>query len=274
MMGILVILGWAGHTSAALIAHHTFEDGSGTTATDSQGSHHGTLMEGGTPGVQGPTWTTGAPLGGSPSGGLSFDGLGDTAKGDSVKIPNAAAFDMTTNDEITVAAWVKYSAPAPHGLGWDRIVTKGIDSAWGLSRNDGLDAFFFYVHHPGGTQTEVYGTKPLADGKWHHVAGVFDGTKAYLYVDGQLDLSVNALSSDIAANTYDVGIGQEFEWGGHWAYWSGEIDEVRIYDDAQTQAQIQTWSGIPEPVTLCLLSLGGAMLGWRYRDRVSRRRPT
>lgn len=84
-----------------------------------------------------------------------------------------------------------------------------------------------------------------ADGKWHHVAGVFDGTKIYLYLDGALAGSASASGSFIyytqtpgmpiclggkAASSTDACVG---------AY-GGSLDEVRIWSVARTQSAIQS----------------------------------
>ena len=33
------------------------------------------------------------------------------------------------------------------------------------------------------------GTRNVKDGQWHHVAGIYDGTNMFIYVDGTLDAS-------------------------------------------------------------------------------------
>jgi len=78
------------------------------------------------------------------------------------------------------------------------------------------------------------------DGKWHHVAGVYDGTKLYLYVDGELDNSEYA-SGSIATNNYNVWIGAWIDPKGQIVgrEWNGLIDDVRIYSYALGEADIK-----------------------------------
>ena len=73
------------------VSEWTFNEGTGTTAYDSVGSNHGTL-------VNGPTWTTGLI-----DGALSFDGSDDI-----VSVPDSASLDFA--DAITMEAWVKFDS--------------------------------------------------------------------------------------------------------------------------------------------------------------------
>ncbi|MCA2620215.1 MAG: cadherin domain-containing protein, partial [Microcystis sp. M040S2] len=78
----------------------------------------------------------------------------------------------------------------------------------------------------------------LADGKWHHVAHVFGASVGgqQIYVDGQLVASGSRTISDF--NWQDkISIGYSADSG----YFKGEIDEVRVWNVAKTQAQIQTY---------------------------------
>jgi len=69
----------------------------------------------------------------------------------------------------------------------------------------------------------------VKDGRWHHVAGVYDGQKLYLYVDGKLDNSLQA-SGLISRNNHPVYIGENSEQKRR--VWKGLIDDVRIYSYA------------------------------------------
>ena len=90
-----------------------------------------------------------------------------------------------------------------------------------------------------GTPEGLQGTTNLNDGNWHHVAMVVSrsSSNAKLYVDGNLEASVN--SSVIAnniSNTSDLYIGVE---RGLSNFFNGKMDEIRIWNTARTQAEIQ-----------------------------------
>jgi len=92
----------------------------------------------------------------------------------------------------------------------------------------------------------VVGATDLRDGRWHHVAVVFLGgenadvsTHIRLYVDGRLERMTGRLQQRIATDTVSgkaapMIIGRYL---GRWKnrehfYFQGDLDEVRVYDEA------------------------------------------
>ena len=95
---------------------------------------------------------------------------------------------LTTS--ITIEAWIKVRQ-FPGG-DWTAIVTKG-DSSWRLHRYGNTSVIAFSV---GGLSSgDLAGNRNVDDGQWHYVAGVYDGTNLFLYVDGALDASAPATGS-------------------------------------------------------------------------------
>jgi len=128
-----------------------------------------------------------------------------------------------------VAAWIKAKT-------FDKerqaIVTKG-GSAWRLHRNLTTDNIRFNITY--GYQPSVIGKVNVNDGQWHHVVGIYDGTRLCLYVDGRLDNSVE-VSKSIGTNDKPVYIGGHSEQAER--CWNGLIDDVRIYDYALSQNEV------------------------------------
>jgi len=96
----------------------------------------------------------------------------------------------------------------------------------------------------------VVGTNNVADGNWHHVAVTFPnaGTLGSLkfYVDGALDATTYASgSSSTALNTTatNVLIGNDLSGSGR--FFSGQIDDVRIYNTNLSQGDIQALALAP-----------------------------
>jgi hypothetical protein len=66
---------------------------------------------------------------------------------------------------------------------------------------------------------------------WHHIATTFDGTNYKLYLDG-VELNNSTGFSGLTPPEPITEIGN--------SGWTGKIDEVRIWNDARTQGEIQT----------------------------------
>ena len=191
-----------------LVGHWTFDEGKGSMARDRSGrDNHGT--------VKGDAKWTEGKLGGA----LEFDG-----KDDFVSIANESNFDITGS--VTVAAWIRVES---FTKSWQAIVTKG-DRAWRLHRASNRKSVGFACSDLSRDQVgDLLGTREVTDGKWHHVAGVLDGTRMSIFVDGVLDASTGA-SPNISVNDYSVLIGANAQVGGR--LFHGQIDDVRIYERA------------------------------------------
>src|SRR5262249_24375426 len=73
-------------------------------------------------------------------------------------------------------------------------------------------------------------------GTWQHLAATYDGTTASFYVNGTLVASKTYTSNVGDSNTWRIGAYGTTPGG----FFDGNVDEVRIYDHALTQPQVQT----------------------------------
>ena len=71
--------------------------------------------------------------------------------------------------------------------------------------------------------------------RWAHLAETYDGSSVRLYVNGTL-VSTTAAPGSLASSTAPLRIGGNNIWG---EYFSGLIDEVRVYNRALSAAEIQ-----------------------------------
>jgi len=200
-----------------LVGWWKLDEGSGGTAADSSGHNlHGTI-------AGNPTWVDG-PAGKA----LKFDGDGDY-----VDLGNDSSLNMTT--QITVAAWIKVDA---FDCEWQAIITKG-DGSWRLQRNGTKSSIEFActgAFVPGALVGSLFGNIGVNDGRWHHIAGTYDGSKICLYVDGKLDIASEAAGS-IEVNDYDLLIGANAEKPDR--NFKGSIDDVRIYSYALSAEEVK-----------------------------------
>jgi hydrogenase maturation factor HypE len=95
----------------------------------------------------------------------------------------------------------------------------------------------------GGVDQSASATASLALNTWTHLAATYDGTTVRLFVNG-VQAGTRAVSGSLAASTGALRIGGNAVWG---EYFSGRIDEVRIYNRALSAAEIQADMNQPVP---------------------------
>jgi hypothetical protein len=147
-----------------------------------------------------------------------------------VDVPNAASLQPTT--AMTLEAWVN---PTTITSKWRDVIYKGRDNYYlaASSTNAGKPVGEGLI---GGVNTKAIGTAALATNTWTHLATTYDGAALRLYVNGTL-VRTTAVTGAIATSTNPLQIGGDSIFG---QYFAGTIDEVRIYNTALTQTQIQT----------------------------------
>jgi hypothetical protein len=196
-----------------LVAAYGFNEGSGTVVNDASGNgHNGT--------INAATWTTSGKYGNA----LNFNGSNAL-----VTINNAASLQLTTG--MTLEAWVY---PTVIGAWWGDVIYKGNDNYYldGTSNPSGFPAM-------GGTLPNappLYGTGGLALNTWAHLAATYDGATMRLYVNG-VQVANRAQTGAIETSTNPLQIGGDSIYG---QYFTGRIDEVRIYNRALSATQIQS----------------------------------
>ena len=198
--------------SLVLVAAYNFDEGAGTTTGDVTGNGRvGTLSN--------TTWTAAGKHGGA----LSFNGTSAL-----VTVADTAALHFSSG--MTLEAWVN-----PAGTGapsWQAIIHG--DPGYFLSTNGSATPTAGVI--VGGVLSRVTSPTDIAVNTWTHLAATYDGTTARLFVNGTLVSSLPASGLADAAQT-PVEVGGSLVGGG---WFTGLIDDVRLYNSALTQAQIQT----------------------------------
>lgn len=100
-----------------------------------------------------------------------------------------------------------------------------------------------------GQQLQLASSPLVDDGQWHHVAGVFDSSTLTIYIDGNREGSASGGSTFGTGNTRYGFVGQRSEaedvdgdTGVPWRF-DGEVDDVRIYSRALSQAEVASLAG-------------------------------
>jgi len=168
----------------------------------------------------------------------------DGSAGNYVLIPdsNTPASVFEIRHAITLSAWINLDTVENS---WPAIIAKGDDS-WRIARDaatgEGIE--FACTGLAGGALEpygNVIGSISVVDGIWHHVAGVYDGSKVCVYVDGIVDNCEDA-SGLIGSSSYNVTIGSNEQEAN--AEWAGLIDDLRVYNCALTPGEIAVLAGM------------------------------
>jgi hypothetical protein len=202
-----------------LVAAYGFNETSGTTVTDASGNNNtGTLGNGVTRSTQGKFGSA-----------LVFNGASF------VTIPPAASLNLTTG--MTLQAWV-YPTATP--TNWSTVLLKEQPGAlvYGLYAGSPTNRPSIYCNISTSSSGEqgFAGPSALPLNTWSHLAGTYDGATLRLYVNGAVVAS-QAFTGSIVTSTGAVRIGGNSVWG---EYFQGRLDEVRLYNRALSQAELQT----------------------------------
>ena len=200
--------------AAGLNGAWAFDESSGTTTADQSG-------KGNTGTVSGATFVTGGKF----NNALSFNGTSNT-----VTVADSATLDLTTG--MTVEGWVR---PSTTG-GWRTAFVKEQPGnlVYGVYSNNGSNHPSAEVYVNGATRT-VEASSALPTLTWSHLATTYDGATLRLYVNGTQAAQL-AIAGSILTSNSPVRIGGNGVWG---EYFSGQIDEVRVYNRALTASEIQ-----------------------------------
>jgi hypothetical protein len=191
----------------------------GNTARDSFGDHDGTLNGN-------PSWQ---PDIGMVAGALQFDGIDDYVSTDFVLNPSLG--------EFTVFAWVKGGAPGQAII--SQLNGTGNGNTWlGLDASDGYLMTGLVSPSAGWVAIKpLVSESGISDGQWHHIGFVWDGSYRILYYDGIQVAKDTAAQNPLkpADGGLHIGAGKTLSAG---TFFSGLIDDVRIYDRALSAEEI------------------------------------
>ena len=84
----------------------------------------------------------------------------------------------------------------------------------------------------------------IQDGKWHFLAGTWDGDDILLYIDGELEAEMPC-KGELKPNNESLYIGAR---GGSQRFLTGALDEIKMYNYALTKEELL--KDMAEPVTL------------------------
>mgnify|MGYP001184441092 CR=1 FL=1 len=161
---------------------------------------------------------------------IEFDGVDDY-----IDFGSNSTFNITGN--ITVEAKVKFSGNV---LDWMPIASNyeedgnSIYNGYWLGTDDvGYAAWFIGDGSVPQDGYYLYSNDSLNDGNWHHLAGVFNGDSAWLYVDGILDTAAQLPNASLNSAT-DFTVGTDFDA----LFYNGSVDAVRVWNAERSALDI------------------------------------
>jgi hypothetical protein len=230
----------------ALLLHYTFD---GHVNDDSGHGNHG-IPKGGA------TYVAGVH-----DQAISLDGIDDY-----VAVQNLQ-YISPGQAQVTVCAWIRTDSSIAN----QAIVSFDRNEYWRLEiggEGGGSPGKVGWSVMTSTEQLDSGGGTRVDDGQWHHVAGVFEDGALLVYVDGNRKVLAwggttfgtgtvryGFVGSRSEADAFDGGSG--VAWRFH-----GELDDVRLYDRALSQAEVAHLAGKVETFTQplhLLLSPGPAV---------------
>ncbi|OGU54915.1 MAG: hypothetical protein A2V66_02075 [Ignavibacteria bacterium RBG_13_36_8] len=192
---------------------------------------------------------------------LYFDGNNDF-----VNCGNDNSFQISGN-QITLEAWIKaaqFQSSTEDGV----IIAKddaenGVNLGYSLAcGSNGIVQFSISNEQLFETATP---SNSIQSDQWYHIAATYDGSKQRIYING---------NQTAESGSFNINIGnalnQNFLIGGSPFYderhFGGNIDEVRVWNIALTQAQIQTMMNIQLGAEYYTDPTSGLIGYWRFNE--------
>jgi hypothetical protein len=196
-------------SASGLLGWWRMNEANGNSVTDSSGSQHSANFTGA------PTWTAGKF-----GGGLQFNGTSDYL---------TTVNSITTPSPLTITAWIN-----PNTTSGVRTILAQNGAA--SFRTNGTGLRFTTP----GIRDHNTATGLISANVWQHVAVTFQPNLAggvRFYVNGTLRATINSSGQSTNGNAWWIGRAQ----GGE--YFSGALDEVRLYNRALTASEIAIIAG-------------------------------
>jgi hypothetical protein len=232
----------------SLVGLWRFDEGIGTTVSDSSGLGNNGTLQGDNGNL--PTWTTGQ-TGFSNALAFNNDGVNHTY----VSIPASPSLmiGQTATNSWTITAWAYENSDGSGDFVSDYGRIMVIDDGFAFQLESGASGdgeLYTWTEDgdnvawqiPWGVGSSV---TPLLD-QWEHWAVVYDGTNFSVYLNGNEAANNGGFASELITSALgfvgyqgSIIIGSELDQAAN-CNWNGMLDDVAMFAGALTQAQIQT----------------------------------
>ncbi len=134
-------------------------------------------------------------------------------------------------DQITLEAWIKPEKP-----GWAIFagISRSGNNSYVIAWSDQTRVDFNLWN--GALETWPFHSVAQPDvGKWHHIAGVYDGSEAIIYINGEVD-NEKKFEGVLKHNGENFWMGARKSDG---LPYHGILDELRLYNRGLSQAEVE-----------------------------------
>jgi hypothetical protein len=216
---------YAQDLNSGLVCYWKFDEGSGSTASDSSGNGNNGV-------IYNAAWVDGIY-----GKALYFNGIDSY-----VEVPSSSVLN---NANFTIMAWINMSAYV--GNTQVRIVSKQATqpNSYGLeifgNGYAGSTGNQLTTHSgDGSVWVNLMSDTRLSIKTWYHVAATHEGTTSRLYINGTLDKE-GTTTTQTTDNAAPLTIGCEKQTGqAPEFFFNGVIDEVKVFNRTLSQQEIQT----------------------------------
>ena len=172
---------------------------------------------------------------------LVFDGQDDY-----LEIPNSEAINFSQNQDFAIELWLKVGAistePKPVFLGDVNVIEKWQGKGFPYAiRYSAMQGTIYAARYDGNNPSLTWPI-PLNDQKFHYIAFVKQGVQLFFYVDGTLQGKTEDKTTQTTQNDSPLYLaaGTSITKGaGKRQFFAGQLTEVRLWNTARTQAEIQ-----------------------------------
>ncbi len=186
-----------------------------------------------------------------------FDGVNDR-----IDLP-AAVLNYERTDTFSESFWVKSNASGTGNNVIAKMQLSGAVRGLNVTLNDGLMNIYLVNYQPINRILVRNSKSVLNDNQWHHVVVTYDGSSTAagvaIYVDGEREttetVADNLTGSILNNETPTIGSRNSAK------YYSGAIDDVRIYDRVLTADEVDALDTYDptEPVWMTIEPLAGSV---------------
>lgn len=146
---------------------------------------------------------------------------------------HVAAKNLRTTRAFTVAVWLNRAAGASNACVVNKRFGTNNDNSWQACVSAAGKLAFFSASS--GSTGTLLSDPVIPAAEWHHIALWWNGTTKATYIDGRRTAQNDAA---ISFDDSDITIGADVDGATVVAPLKGELDDVRIYDRALSDAEI------------------------------------